>query len=146
MAGTQNFRKLSVGLIGILFVLAGVNHFISPNFYVRIMPQYLPAHLALVYVSGFFEVLGGIGVLIPKLRRAAGWGLIALLIAVFPANIHMLIHAEQFPDISDWMLIARLPLQFVLIAWIYFSVSRPRNGTRQDFRTAQLDAGIARNS
>ena len=124
MAGTKKFRKLSVGLISILFVLAGLNHFISPALYVWIMPDYLPAHQQLVYVSGFLEVLGGIGVLIPALRRAAGWGLIALLIAVFPANIHMLLHVEQFPDIPYWLLIARLPLQFVLIAWIYFAVRR----------------------
>ncbi len=109
-------------MIGVLFVLAGVNHFLNPDFYTKIMPAYLPAHLMLVYLSGFFEVLGGAGFLINYLRRLAGFGLIALMIAVFPANIDMLIHSQNFSSIPFWALVARLPLQFVLIAWVWWAM------------------------
>lgn len=108
----------SVIIIALFFVVAGVNHFVSPDVYLKIMPEYMPWPLALVYISGVFEVLGGIGVAIPRLRRTAGWGLIALLIAVFPANVDMLMHADRFPSIPVWLLVARLPLQAVLIGWV----------------------------
>ena len=86
------------------------------------MPPYLPAPLALVYVSGVFEVLGGVGVLLPRYRKVAGWGLIALLIAVFPANLYIVTASEPFTarGIPLWILYARLPLQLVLIAWVYW--------------------------
>ena len=74
------------------FVAVGVGHFTNPAPFVSIVPPYLPEPLALVYISGFFEILGGIGLLIPQTRRAAGWGLLALLVAVYPANIHMLVN------------------------------------------------------
>ena len=105
----------------IFFVLAGANHFLNPDFYVQIMPPYLPAHLELVYLSGFFEILGGFAVLFPRLRAAAGWGLIVLLLAVFPANIHMVLHPRSFPEIPVFALYARLPVQFLLIAWAYWA-------------------------
>lgn len=95
-------ERLSTSLLSLLFIVAGVNHFVSPDVYLKIMPAYLPWPLALVYVSGFFEVVGGIGVALPRLRRAAGWGLIALLVAVFPANVDMVIHADRFPNIPVW--------------------------------------------
>ncbi len=107
-------------------VLAGVLHFVATDAYVGIMPAYLPLHRELVYVSGGFEVLGGIGLLIAKLRAAAGLGLIVLYVAVLPANINMAVHDIQ-PEgfqISPALLWARLPLQLVLIAWAWW-VSRP---------------------
>jgi uncharacterized membrane protein len=79
-----------------------------------------------VYISGFFEVLGGISVLMPRLRSSAGWGLVALLIAVFPANIHMALNADLFPEISPTLLYIRLVLQFIFIYWAY-KVTRPGN-------------------
>lgn len=112
---------ISRGTLCVLFVAAGMNHFVSPDIYLRIMPPYLPWPLALVYISGFFEIAGGIGVVVPSLRKASGWGLIALLVAVFPANIHMVIHAEDFPSIPFWALIIRLPLQALLIAWVWWT-------------------------
>jgi len=132
---TNNARAISTYTVGLLFILAGVNHFINPDFYVNIMPPYIPAHLTMVYVSGFFEVLGGAGVLIPTLRRAAGWGLIALLIAVFAANLHMVMHPAEYPSIPYWVLVARIPLQFVLIAWVEWSTrynpcTRPHSATK----------------
>jgi uncharacterized membrane protein len=102
-------------------MIAGANHFVNPGFYLKIMPPYLPAHLELVYLSGFFEILGGGAIMIPALRRLAGWGLMVLLLAVFPANIHMALHPDQFASIPVAALYARLPLQFVLIAWVYWA-------------------------
>ena len=82
------------------------------------MPSYLPWCLGLIYASGMAEMTLGVAVLIPRFRRMAGWGLIALLIAIFPANIHAALYG--FRSISSWILWARLPFQFVFIAWVYW--------------------------
>ena len=103
-------------------MVAGANHFVHPDGYVAIMPPYLPAHLELVYISGVFEMLGGLGVLFSRTRKLAAWGLIALLIAIFPANVHMALHLEQFPDIPAWVLYARLLFHLVFIAWVWWAV------------------------
>ena len=107
-------------LLGLFFVVAGVNHFLRPDFYMKIMPPYLPWHLPLVYLSGLFEVAFGTLVLIPKYTAPAAWALIALLIAVFPANLHMALNAELYPELRPVALWLRLPLQGVLIAWAYW--------------------------
>lgn len=107
-------------LLGLLFILAGINHFVHPGFYVAIMPPYLPWHLELVYLSGLFEVLLGVLLLIPRTTALAAWGLVALLVAVFPANVHMAMNPELFPGISPVILWGRLPLQGVFIAWAYW--------------------------
>ena len=111
-------------LLGASFVATGLLHFIRPGMYEAIVPDYLPAHRELVYASGVAEIAGGLGVLHPKTRRVSGWWLIATLIAVFPANVEMAVHAErfkQFPPASLW---ARLPLQGVLIAWAWLTAAR----------------------
>ena len=113
-------KLIMLWLLGIAFIGAGVNHFVRPDFYTKIMPRYLPWHLELVYVSGVAEALLGIMVLIPKFRRLGAWGLIALLIAVFPANIHMALNPQDYSNIPAVLLWVRLPLQFVLIAWAYW--------------------------
>jgi uncharacterized membrane protein len=125
-------KRVALLALAAFFVAAGVNHFANPDFYVRIMPPYLPAHLELVYLSGVFEVLGGLAVLVPSIRGLAGWGLILLLLAVFPANLHMALHPELCPSMSTFALYARLPLQVVLIAWAY-GATRPDTlaGTEQ---------------
>jgi uncharacterized membrane protein len=109
-------------VLTIFMVLAGVNHFRDPAAYVRIVPAALPAHLALVYASGVAEILGGLGLVLPATRRAAAWGLIALLVAIFPANVYMAIHhlplGGRVPP--AWVLWARLPLQLPLIAWAWW--------------------------
>ena len=107
-----------------LFVLAGANHFRSP-IYRRIIPPSFPTPELLVIISGIAEIAGGLGLLIRPLRVAAGWGLVALLIAVFPANLYMAMHADRFADlrIPLWALWVRLPLQGVFIAWVLY-VSR----------------------
>jgi uncharacterized membrane protein len=119
-------RTRRIALLGLsaFFVVAGVNHFVNPSFYVGIMPPYLPAHLELVYLSGILELLGGLAVLFSGIRSLAGWGLILLLLAVYPANVHMALHPELFPGMSTFALTARLPLQLVFIAWAYWA-TRP---------------------
>lgn len=107
-------------LLALFLLAAGVRHFTHSDFYLSIMPPYIPWHLAMVYVSGFFEIALGLMLLVPKFERLAGWGIIALLIAVFPANIHMALHTELYPYISPLALWLRLPLQGVLIAWAYW--------------------------
>ncbi|MCW2968403.1 MAG: hypothetical protein JWM71_2175 [Solirubrobacteraceae bacterium] len=106
-------------LCGPVFVLAGALHFARPRFYLAIMPPWLPRHRELVYASGVAEMIGGAGLMTP-LRRPAGWWLIATLIAVFPANLHMAQHPEQFPKVPGGRagLYARLPFQAVFIAWV----------------------------
>jgi uncharacterized membrane protein len=105
----------------LLFVVAGANHFLNPDVYRRIVPPMFPAPAALVFISGVGEILGGIGLLIPRLRRAAALGLIALLVAVFPANVYMAVAPDAAPafGVPAWLLWLRLPLQFVLIAWMW---------------------------
>ena len=107
--------------LAVFFVLAGANHFVNPDFYVEIMPPYLPAHLALVYLSGLLEILGGVAVLAPGVRTSAGWGLIILLLAIFPANVHMALNPDSFPDATRFALYARLPFQALFIAWAYWA-------------------------
>lgn len=124
MRSPRKLRAISIGVLALLFIAAGTNHFVSPDAYLKIMPGFLPWPLALIYVSGFFEVAGGIGIAVPRLRRVAGWGLIALLVAVFPANLHMVIHADDFPNIPFWILVARLPLQGALLAWVWWAAVR----------------------
>jgi uncharacterized membrane protein len=115
-----SLKRILKHLLGLFFVTAGLNHFISPGFYLKIMPPYLPGHLFLVYLSGFFEMALGLLVLFPKFTRLSAWGLIALLIAVFPANIHMSTNPELYPEYNPAVLWFRLPLQVVLIAWAYW--------------------------
>jgi uncharacterized membrane protein len=87
------------------------------------MPDYIPNHKAMVLISGIAEILGGIGILIPYTRTYAAWGLILLLIAVFPANIDMFIKGYQKQGFSlyTWLTLLRLPLQFILIYWVYWA-------------------------
>ena len=121
-------RRLSLFGLAVVFVAAGVNHFLNPAMYLRIMPPYLPMPLTLIYLSGVLEILGGLAVLPRRTRAAAGWFLVLLLVAVFPANVHMAIHPEEFAPIPAWTLYARLPLQLVLIWWAY-AATRPRAST-----------------
>jgi uncharacterized membrane protein len=107
-------------LLCVFFVVAGLNHFINPAFYLKIMPPFLPSHLLLVYLSGFFEMALGGMILISAWTHIAAWGLIVLLIAIFPANIHMAINPQLYPEINPVVLWLRLPLQAVFIAWAYW--------------------------
>jgi uncharacterized membrane protein len=117
-------KRLALLGLALFFVVGGANHFLNPDYYVPMMPPQLPAHLELVYLSGVFEILGGIGVLVPRVRSAAGWGLIALLVAIFPANVHMALNPESFPDIAPAALYARLPFQVLFVVWAWWA-TRP---------------------
>ncbi|HEV2820876.1 MAG TPA: hypothetical protein VGW11_10240 [Solirubrobacteraceae bacterium] len=99
--------------------MAGLLHFVRPGTYESIMPDELPAQRELVYASGLAEMAGGLGLLDPRTRRWAGWWLIATLIAVFPANVHMAVRAERYPQFPPPLLWARLPLQLVVIAAVW---------------------------
>jgi uncharacterized membrane protein len=115
---SSSFSRTVTGLV---FVTAGVLHFVAPGTYERIMPPYLPLHRELVYLSGALEVLGGLGLLTERTRAAAGVGLILLLVAVLPANVQMLLDARAAGKPSWWLVLLwlRLPLQGVLAAWIW---------------------------
>ena len=110
-------------LAALFFIAAGIAHFVKPDAYLKIVPPYFPAPGLLVLISGICEAAGGLGLLIRPVRRAAGWGLIALLVAVFPANIYMLQHPELF-HLAPWILWARLPLQAVFVAWVWIAMKK----------------------
>jgi uncharacterized membrane protein len=112
--------------MALFYVLAGVMHFVAPPFYLQMMPPWLPAHSLLVQISGVAEIVGGLGLLVPATRVAAAWGIIALLIAVFPANLHIATHGILLQGLPAWMPPptttanwVRLPLQGLLIAWAW---------------------------
>ena len=119
------FKRPLLYVMGPLYVVAGVLHFVVPDLYAQIIPPFLPAPLALVYLSGVAEIAVGIGVLVPQTRRYAAWATIAVLIAIFPANIYMATSMVAVDGISGgdpsplirW---GRLPLQGVLILWAYW--------------------------
>ena len=105
-------------LLAGLLIFAGVMHFAKSDFFLRIMPPYIPLHLELVQLSGVCEIGLGIMLLIPRCSRMAGWGIVALLVTVFPANIHLYLHQEIVPA-SPIVHFLRLPLQGLLILWAY---------------------------
>lgn len=103
-------------LLAGFFVLAGANHFMNKGWYLRIMPPWVPYPHGAVFASGAAEMILGAALLHRRTRRGAGWGLAALLLAIFPANLEMALHPERFPAFRPWVLWARLPVQFLLIA------------------------------
>jgi uncharacterized membrane protein len=114
-------------ILAVLFVAAGTLHFLRPEMYEAIMPEYLPAHRELVYASGVAEIAGGVGVVFPRTRRWAGWWLIATLVAVFPANVHMALNPERYAGVAPAAaLYARLPLQALAI-WLVHRLTLRRS-------------------
>jgi len=112
-------KNVATVFAAIMFIFAGYYHFKNPYMYLEIMPDYLPFPEFLVSFSGVCEIAGGIGLLIPRLRRFASYGLIALLVAVFPANVNMAVNSIDFglPHALLWW---RLPFQLVFILWVYW--------------------------
>ena len=114
----SQIRVVSKYLLSIFMIVAGIMHFANPAFFLKIMPPYLPLHKELVLVSGIFELVLGILLLVPRSSRLAAWGIVALLIAVFPANIYLYQHQDIMPA-SPLIHFLRLPLQGLFILWAY---------------------------
>jgi len=115
-------KRVLLWVMGAFYILSGLNHFLSADAYIAIMPDYLPWHSQLVFLSGLVEVGLGIAVLIPATRVAAAWGIIVLLIAIFPANLYVAMNdlpyvGDEPSTVLNWL---RLPLQLVLIGWAYW--------------------------
>jgi uncharacterized membrane protein len=120
MSELPTIKRVTMYLMGVFYIFAGLNHFINPEFYTNIMPGYMPWHLALVILSGIAEIIFGFLLFIPQTRTLAAWLIIALLIAVFPANINTALNPEQFnfaPPIGHYL---RLPFQAVFILWAFW--------------------------
>lgn len=119
-------------VLAVIFVAAGTLHFVIPGEYQRIMPPYLPYPRALVLLSGAFEIAGGLGLLFDRTRRAAGAGLVLLLLAVWPANVQMLLNARAAgaSPLAEALLWARLPLQLLLMIWVW-RASHSRTDTKR---------------
>jgi uncharacterized membrane protein len=115
-------KKILTILLALFFVSVGTLHFVKTALFVSAMPPYIPSHTEMVYISGVFEILGGIGVLVPRTRKWAGYGLIVLLIAVYPAYIHMATHSEKFTSIPPAVLWVRLIFQPVFMTWVWYCV------------------------
>ena len=106
-------------LLGLLFIIGGVNHFRKPKLYERIMPPYIPAHSSLVLISGIVEMIFGFMLITKESQSIAAWGIILLLIVFIPVHIFMLQNKKASLKLPKWMLVIRLPLQLALIYWAY---------------------------
>lgn len=115
----MTFKMLHRIIQGVIYIFAGANHFVMPEFYKKIIPPYLPKPEYINWISGAAEILLGALLIVPQTAKRAAWGLVALLVAVFPANWYMFRSNGAGIDVPRWALIARLPLQLVLIlfAW-----------------------------
>jgi uncharacterized membrane protein len=112
-------RSRWLWIIAAFFVVAGANHFVNPDPYLSMTPSYLPWPAGLVWISGIAEMMGGVGLLLPQTRRFAAWGLIALLLAVFPANVNVALHGWPGVTLPPRVLWLRLLLQPVFVWWVY---------------------------
>ncbi|MDX2232357.1 MAG: DoxX family protein [Leptolyngbyaceae cyanobacterium bins.349] len=142
----QTRKEILRAIFAISLILVGITHFIRPEQYARIVPAQLPEPISLVYISGAFEIVGGIGLMIPYVSVAAAWMLIALFIAVFPANINQAIHSipiEGIPHspIGYWI---RLPFQAVLIAWAWWYTRKPETQAGAADVAANIEAQLNR--
>ena len=120
-----SLKNIGLAIVFLFFMLGGITHFTDPNFYVSIMPPYVGYHLTIVYISGVLEILGAIGILIPALRQMSGNGLVLLVVCVSPANIHMWMHPELFPDVPETFLTVRLVVQVLLLMLIWWCTRTP---------------------
>jgi uncharacterized membrane protein len=131
LKGLSTAQTVGLAFAAALYVAAGTLHFLKPKPYLRIMPLYIPWHLPMVLIGGGFEILGGAGLLVSQTRRAAAWGLLALLVAVFPANIYMATNPAEAGAVSIAPVVrwGRLPLQLFLIWWLLWC-TRSRGALR----------------
>jgi uncharacterized membrane protein len=128
-------RYAGLAVVFAWFFLGGISHFTKVDFFLAIVPPYVPFPLAAVYVSGVFEILFAIGILSPATREWAGNLLILLTLAVTPANVHMWLHPDLFPDVAPTFLSIRLVVQVLLLVLIWWSTRTPRS-------TSALSAGV----
>ncbi len=112
-------KKISIILMSLLYVVAGLYHFVNPGFYLKIMPRYIPFHLFFVYATGVIEIILGILILIRKYQKMAAWLIVLMLIAFLPVHVQMLMDTWISLNIKFIAAALRLPLQFVLIYWTY---------------------------
>ncbi len=129
-------RRAGLAVVFVWFFIGGISHFTRPEFFMAIMPPWVPFHAAAVYVSGVLEIVFALGLLMPATRRWAGYLLIALTLAVTPANVHMWLSPQLFPDISEAALAWRLVVQVLLLALIWWST---RTTERVRSRTVDVD-------
>jgi uncharacterized membrane protein len=112
-------RRFFRYLLGVALVLQGINHFVLDAEMAQWIPSWLPAPLLMVHLSGIAEIILGLALFVPRLRRLTGWGIVALLIAVFPANIEMALHPELLPEVPEILFWIRLPLQLLFVYWVW---------------------------
>ncbi len=115
----HSYNKISLLCLSLFFISMGIVHFICEDFLIKIVPPILPYKAFIVYFSGILEIIFGIGILIARIRPIIAWLMISLLIAVFPANIYMFMHRMEFGFLPIWVHYLRLPLQLVLVAWVW---------------------------
>ncbi|MBL4712850.1 MAG: DoxX family protein [Gammaproteobacteria bacterium] len=118
--------RIPLLVIAFFFITSGISHFVVADFFIMAMPDYLGYHKELVIISGIFEILGAIGILVPQSRLLAGYGLIALIVAVYPANINMALHPEKYNGITELFLYIRLPFQFLFIWFVWWAITPER--------------------
>ncbi len=116
----SKIKTLSIIIMTLFYIMAGTNHFINPDWYVRIVPPILPFKTAIVYISGILEIILGTLLIFPKRRFIASWGLILLLVAVYPANIYVALTNGEVMDTTPLIAWGRLPFQFVFIGLAYW--------------------------
>ena len=133
-------------ILSVAIIFVGITHFVKPEEYAKIVPPQLGDKLAMVYISGFFEILGAVGLLIPFVSVAAAWGLIALFIAVFPANIYQAIHSISIEGIPHHPLLYwfRLPFQAVFIAWAWWYTRKPEEQPGASSVASQVESSFNR--
>ncbi|MGI4858549.1 MAG: DoxX family protein [Janthinobacterium lividum] len=124
MRGEPLTRRAGRAFVFLWFLLGGIGHFAMTHAFATIVPPSIPHPVAVVYLSGVFELFGAFGILLEPTRRLAGWGLLLLTVAVTPANVYMWQHAAQFPVVPPWLLLLRLPVQAALLACIWWSTRR----------------------
>ncbi|MBA2610349.1 MAG: hypothetical protein H0U95_00155 [Bacteroidetes bacterium] len=112
-------RKVSLSLMGALYIFAGIYHFANPSFYLKIMPNYIPFHLFMIYFTGVIEIVLGLFLFIKRTQKMAGWLIILMLFAFLPVHFQMLAEASSKIDLKFLIVVIRLPLQFVLMYWAY---------------------------
>lgn len=140
------FKEIWRVILSVALIVVGITHFVKPEEYAKIVPPQFGDKFAMVYISGFFEILGAVGLLIPFVSVAAAWGLIALFIAVFPANIYQAIHSIPIEGIPHHPLLYwfRLPFQAVFIAWAWWYTRKPEEQPGASSVASQVESSFNR--